>query len=63
MAKTRPKTKAELKARKRKTDDLEQYERFRQFALEHETDESEEEFSRAFKTIIRKPHLPSPSRS
>ena len=53
MAKTRPKTKTEPKTRKRKADDPAQYERFRKFAREHETDESEEAFSRAFHRVIQ----------
>jgi hypothetical protein len=40
------------KAQKRKADDPDQYERFRQFAREHETDQSEEAFERAFKRLV-----------
>jgi len=38
--------------RKRKADNPEQYERFRQAARELETDESEEAFERAFRKIV-----------
>lgn len=53
MAKTRTKTKAEPKPRKRKADDPEQYERFRQFAREHGSDESEEAFERTFRKLVK----------
>jgi len=39
--------------RRRKSSDKEQYERFRQVARELGTDESEEAFERAFRTIMR----------
>lgn len=39
-------------SRKRKADDSEQYERFRQFAREHGADESPEAFERAFRKIV-----------
>ena len=52
MAKTR--TKTEPKPRKRKADDPEQYERFRQAARELGTDESEEAFERAFKKMSQR---------
>ncbi len=45
--------------RKRKPSDKEQYERFRQAVRELGTDESEEAFERAFKTVVapkRKTH-------
>jgi hypothetical protein len=54
MAKTNSTPKAERKKDgKRKADNPEQYERFRQAAREHETDESEEAFARAFQKIVR----------
>jgi hypothetical protein len=40
------------KTRKRKADDLAQYERFREFAREHEADESVETFDRTFKKLV-----------
>jgi len=41
---------------KRNPDDPTQYERFREAAREHETDESQEAFDRAFgKIILRRP--------
>jgi hypothetical protein len=45
-------TKAESKTRKRKADDPEQYERFRQAARELETDDSLEAFDRTFRKIV-----------
>jgi hypothetical protein len=42
------------RSRKRKADDPEQYERFRQAARDLGTDESAEAFDRAFKRIISK---------
>jgi hypothetical protein len=50
MAKTR--TKAEPKPRKRKADDPAQYQRFREAAREHETDQSEEAFAHQFRKIV-----------
>lgn len=58
MAKTKTRTKAEPKTRKRKADDPEQYERFRRAARELETDESEEAFDRVFKKIFLQPKKP-----
>lgn len=52
---TKMRTKAEPKTRKRKVDDPAQYERFREAAREHETDESEEAFERAFGRIVSQP--------
>lgn len=49
-AKTR--TKADPKPRKRKTDEPKQYERFREFAREHEADDDPEAFDRAFREIV-----------
>ena len=51
MAKTR--TKTEPKTRKRKADDPQQYERFREFAREHEADDNPETFDKIAKKIIR----------
>ena len=50
--KTKEGTKTSPKTRNRKTDDKDQYERFRQSARELGTDESEEAFERAFKKIV-----------
>ena len=52
MAKTRTTRKTAQKP-SRKIEDKAQYERFRAFAREMETDESEEAFERAFRKIIR----------
>lgn len=49
---TKTRTKAEPKSRKRNADDPEQYERFREFTREAETDNSEETFDRTFRKII-----------
>jgi hypothetical protein len=46
-------TKAEPKIRKRKADDPEQYERFREFAREVEADDSPEAFDRRVREIVR----------
>jgi hypothetical protein len=56
MAKSKTRTKTEPKSRKRKADDPEQYERFRQFAREHGADESEEAFERAFRRVVSRPN-------
>jgi len=61
MAKTKSATtkkpRSEPKNRKRTpADNPEQYERFRQFAREHETDEDPEAFERAARKVI--PHRP-----
>ena len=50
MAKTR--TKTEPKTRKRKADDPQQYERFREFAREHEADDNPETFDRQFRKLV-----------
>ncbi len=50
MAKTR--TKTETKPRKRKAEDPEQYERFREFAREHEADDDPEAFDRQFRKLV-----------
>jgi hypothetical protein len=39
----------------RKTEDKAQYERFREFAREHEADDDPEAFDRQFRKIVRKP--------
>jgi|HubBroStandDraft_3_1064219.scaffolds.fasta_scaffold213646_2 hypothetical protein len=53
MAKTKATRKTAHKPPSRKIEDKAQYERFRAFAREMETDESEEAFERAFRKIIR----------
>jgi hypothetical protein len=40
------------KTRKRKADDPEQYERFREFAREHQTDDDPDAFDRQFRKIV-----------
>jgi hypothetical protein len=53
MAATKAKTrKTAKKPPSRKTQDKEQYERFREFAREVEADESVEEFDRRFQKIV-----------
>jgi hypothetical protein len=52
MAKTKATRKTGQKPPSRRIEDKEQYERFRDFAREVETDESEEAFERAFKKIV-----------
>jgi hypothetical protein len=52
--KTRAKAKTEPKTRKRKADDPAQYERFREFAREHESDDDLEAFDRKFRNIVRR---------
>jgi hypothetical protein len=64
---TKPKTKARGKKTEPKTkqhgaDDPEQYERFREFASEHETDQSGDSFERSFKAIVRSSRRRSASR-
>ena len=61
MAKTRTKTEPK-KTRKRKADDPEQYERFREFAREHETDDSPETFDRTFTELLRRGRGRKPAR-
>lgn len=58
---TKTRTKAESKTRKRKADDPEQYERFRQFAREMETDDDPAAFDRQFREIVlqKRPSRPS----
>jgi hypothetical protein len=58
MARTRTPTRAEPKTRKRKADDAAQYERFREFAKTHETDENPETFDRRFMDLVRQPKVP-----
>ena len=50
MAKTR--TKTEPKTRKRKADNPEQYERFREFARKIEADNNPEAFDRQFRKLV-----------
>ena len=57
-AKAKTPRKTEPKTRKRKADDPEQYERFREFAREHEADDDPEAFDRQFRKIIRSPEPP-----
>ncbi len=46
----------EPKPRKRATaDDPVQYKHFREFAREHETDESKQLFDNTFRTLVKKP--------
>jgi hypothetical protein len=52
MAATKTRTKTDPKSRKRKTDDPEQYERFRDFAREVEADDDPERFDREFRKIV-----------
>jgi hypothetical protein len=49
---TKVRAKTDPKTRNRRSDDPEQYKRFREFAREHETDESEDAFAKTFKTLI-----------
>jgi hypothetical protein len=57
MAKTRTTRKATQKPPSRKIEDKEQYERFREFAREVETDDDRDAFDRTFRTIV-KPRQP-----
>jgi hypothetical protein len=54
MATTKTKTtrKAAQKPSSRKIEDKEQYERFREFAREHEAEEDPEAFDRQFRRIV-----------
>jgi hypothetical protein len=52
VTKTKTRTKTEPKTRKRKADDPEQYERFREFARAVEADESAEAFDKKFRQIV-----------
>lgn len=52
MAKTKTPKKAEPKTRPRKTDNPDQYRRFRDFAREHEVDEREEAFDKIFRKVL-----------
>lgn len=61
VMKARAKATPPSKVRTRKADDPEQYQRFREFAREHETDESEETFSDLANKIIRKKGIPATS--
>jgi hypothetical protein len=55
---TKTHTKPSRKAESRKIEDKAQYERFRQFAREHDADESPETFDRQFRKIVssKQPH-------
>lgn len=57
MTKTEKTTKTGRKPPKRPVADKEQYERFREFAREHEADEDPETFDQRFRKIVKK--LPS----
>jgi hypothetical protein len=53
MAATKAKTrKTAKKPPSRKTQDKEQYERFREFARQHEADDDPEAFDRTFRKIV-----------
>jgi hypothetical protein len=52
MAKTRTTRKTVQKPPSRKIEDKAQYERFREFAREIETDDNPEAFDRAFRKIV-----------
>jgi hypothetical protein len=49
---TKTQAKTEPTTRKRKADDPEQFERFRKFAREVETDDDPEAFDRTFRKIV-----------
>jgi hypothetical protein len=51
-AKTKTRSKAAPKPPSRKIEDKAQYERFREFAREHEADDDPETFDQKFQTII-----------
>jgi hypothetical protein len=55
--KTKTRNKAAPKPPSRKIEDKEQYERFRQFAREHDTDSDPKSFDHAFRRIV--PSKPS----
>lgn len=59
-AKAKTPRKTEPKTRKRKADDPEQYERFRQFAREHGADENPEAFERTFRRVVGTPRKDRP---
>jgi hypothetical protein len=50
---TKTRTKAEPRIRKRKADDPEQYQRFRDAAHELETDDQQETFDALFRKIVQ----------
>jgi hypothetical protein len=50
--KTKTRSKAAPKPPSRKIEDKAQYERFRQFAREHEADDNTEAFDQRFRTIV-----------
>lgn len=51
-AKTKTRSKAAPKPPSSKIDDKEQYERFREFARQHEAGDDPEAFDRAFRTVV-----------
>lgn len=57
-ATTKTRRKAAPKPPSRKTDDKEQYERFREFAQQHEANDDPDAFDREFRKLVP----PSPSR-
>lgn len=60
-AKTKTRSKAAPKPPSRKIEDKDQYQRFREFAREHDADESPEEFERSFRKLVptRTPQISS----
>jgi len=52
-ARTKTRSKAAPKPPSRKIEDKAQYERFREFARAHDTDEDGESFDKAFKALVR----------
>ena len=63
MATAKTRTKTEPNARKRKADDPEQYERFREAAHELQTDNDPELFDRQLRKILRRNPSVSPKQS
>ena len=59
-ARTKTRSKATPKPPSRKIEDNAQYERFREFAREHETDEDPDHFDHSVEPIIRS-RLPAPA--
>jgi hypothetical protein len=51
-AKTKTRSKAASKPPSRKIEDKEQYERFREFARDHDADDDPEVFDRKFREIV-----------
>jgi hypothetical protein len=59
-AKTKTRSKAAAKPPSRKIEDKAQYERFRQFAREHETDDDPETFDRAARRVVLRAQTDKP---